>query len=493
MSGKRALVRYQGARGRGAMAWVACQGVSHWDRMDPEMYRETLARGLGSHDIERPIGTRCHAGCEQEASHTHSLICTRGGMQTHTHDAILHRFLVRALKDCRIAHDVETEAPFKEGTGNGNGNYRMDVVTGYGALLRERPQCVSSMLMLDVTVTNPCGRTRIVHDPMLESGSAVKKAIESKHEKYRGTYHDTYTFLPLAFSTCGDYGADVHSLVKDLGRIKAGAAEGGDDDETEKESIARETGRLRRELSMTLQRALSYRTLRYANKQRAAERGTRTRVPRTAGGTQLVSTVGSNEGMMGTLGQEEKQEVEVDTSPVEMEELSGAQIPKHEENTSRQEEDEEMEEEEMQGEEKKEEDNEGEKEHEEESEKEGVYVFVVERDEVGGERDALSPDKKKLDTSRAGDTGGNFGANSLDTRPNTGREGKGTGKGKGKGEEGAKEVDVSGGGREDQKPGAQSPTDGLQHEQAKGGTACTSEETPNRKRKLRPRKRTRRN
>ena len=144
MSGKRALVRYQGARGRGAMAWVACQGVSHWDRMDPEMYRETLARGLGSHDVERPIGTRCHAGCEQEASYTHSLICTRGGMQTHTHDAILHRFLVRALKDCRIAHGVAIEAPFKEGTGNGDGNYRMDVVTGYGALLRERetPVCI---------------------------------------------------------------------------------------------------------------------------------------------------------------------------------------------------------------------------------------------------------------------------------------------------------------------------------------------------------------
>ena len=51
----------------------------------------------------------------------------------------------------------------------------------------------------------------------------------------------------------------------------------------------------------------------------------------------------------------------METTTTTISNISGAQIPKHEEDTSRQEEDEEMEEEEMQGEEKKEGDNEGEK------------------------------------------------------------------------------------------------------------------------------------
>ena len=76
----------------------------------------------------------------------------------------------------------------------------------------------------------------------------------------RGKFYDMYRLVPLAFSTSGDYCLDMHKLLRDLAKRRAqryrvtfSAAE-------EAGLIARETGALRRELSMTLQDALSYGT-----------------------------------------------------------------------------------------------------------------------------------------------------------------------------------------------------------------------------------------
>ena len=57
---------------------------------------------------------------------------------THTtHQALLHGFLTRTLRECRVPHEEETLSPFKEGTGNDQGSFRMDVVTDQGALFSE--------------------------------------------------------------------------------------------------------------------------------------------------------------------------------------------------------------------------------------------------------------------------------------------------------------------------------------------------------------------
>ena len=130
--------------------------------------------------------------------------------------------------------------------------------------------------MLDVTVINPF-TTVSVYRSGLRGGYAIEKAAKGKHDKYRSTHHATYTLLPLALSTGGDCSTAVHDLVKDLGRLKA---EQSDDyllaGESGKIAIrGRETGRLRRQLSMTLQRALAYRALRYCNKQRTPGTGNR--------------------------------------------------------------------------------------------------------------------------------------------------------------------------------------------------------------------------
>ena len=74
----------------------------------------------------------------------------------------------------------------------------------------------------------------------------------------------------------GDYSATAHDLVKDLGRLKAEM----DDEYLAAEDAgklaiqARETGKLRRRLSLTVQTALAYRTLRYVNRQQHHERWT---------------------------------------------------------------------------------------------------------------------------------------------------------------------------------------------------------------------------
>ena len=73
----------------------------------------------------------------------------------------------------------------------------------------------------------------------------------------------TQKLLPLAFSTCGNQSSSVQDLVKELGRLKA-EMDDGYRLATDKGKLgirARETGRLRRRLSIVAQKALAYRTL----------------------------------------------------------------------------------------------------------------------------------------------------------------------------------------------------------------------------------------
>ena len=131
--------------------------------------------------------------------------------------------------------------------------------------------------MFDVTVVNPLGPTALANSGV-RAGHALEEAEKAKKTKYGGTYRPTYKFPPLAFSTCGDYSASVHNLVKDVGRLNAElvdeyllVGEGG-----QLAIQARKTRRLRRLLSITTQKSLAYRSLRYANGQQLYDRRTTT-------------------------------------------------------------------------------------------------------------------------------------------------------------------------------------------------------------------------
>ena len=61
---KRAMVRFRGAWEKGDMAFVECLGVSQEDAMEGPLWRETLGRSLGSHDVAELVGGMCHVnGC----------------------------------------------------------------------------------------------------------------------------------------------------------------------------------------------------------------------------------------------------------------------------------------------------------------------------------------------------------------------------------------------------------------------------------------------
>ena len=53
---KRAMVRFRGAREKGAMAFVECLGVSQEDAMEGPLWRKTLGKSLGSHDAAQLVG-----------------------------------------------------------------------------------------------------------------------------------------------------------------------------------------------------------------------------------------------------------------------------------------------------------------------------------------------------------------------------------------------------------------------------------------------------
>ena len=69
-----------------------------------------------------------------------------------------------------------------------------------------------------------------------------------------------YKLVPLAVSTCGYYSPDLHSILTDLAKRRARKHRVTFTPAEEAGLIARETGALRRELSMTLQYVLSFRT-----------------------------------------------------------------------------------------------------------------------------------------------------------------------------------------------------------------------------------------
>ena len=146
-------------------------------------------------------------------------------------------------------------------------------LTDQGALFSENRKYNHFSLMLDVTVTNPLGPSALARAGF-RAGYAIEEAVKAKNTKYGGTYRPTHKLVPLAFSTCGDYSSSAQDLVKEQSKLKAEmAADYLEASETAKLGIrARETGRLRRRLSVVLQKALAYRTGRYIRRQQIAER-----------------------------------------------------------------------------------------------------------------------------------------------------------------------------------------------------------------------------
>lgn len=116
-------MRFSGARGEGTTAWATGPGVDYRERVHPAIFRELLARNLGSHDRDVPFSGNAMRAvtCDMTPSPIPNLTRTRGGTSTHTLQAIPPRILARTLHEGRIPHEEESAIPFLEGTAHGSG------------------------------------------------------------------------------------------------------------------------------------------------------------------------------------------------------------------------------------------------------------------------------------------------------------------------------------------------------------------------------------
>ena len=109
---KRAMVRFRGAREKGAMAFVECLGFSQEDTMEGPLWRETLGRSLGSHDATELVGGMCHGnGCRQETTRLHAISCSKTGWSSLTHNRVLHQALARSLREVKSSLWLKIHGP----------------------------------------------------------------------------------------------------------------------------------------------------------------------------------------------------------------------------------------------------------------------------------------------------------------------------------------------------------------------------------------------
>ena len=148
-----------------------------------------------------------------------------------------------------------------------------DITTEAGALFDNHPRLKDKELLLDIIIVNPCAGSNLGNTAR-HVGKHLADAVERKKNKYRGSFPATYSLLPLAMSTYGDVGSDVHALIKELAirRVQHRS-----ETSNESQHLAEETkvAGLRRRFSFVSQQAFSFRTRHHLCRQGVALASTR--------------------------------------------------------------------------------------------------------------------------------------------------------------------------------------------------------------------------
>ena len=114
-------------------------------------------------------------------------------------------------------------------------------------------------LLLDITIVNPCAGSNL-GNAVRHVGKHLADAVERNKNKYRSSFPATYSLLPLAMSTRGDVGSDVHALIMELAIRWVQHRSETYSNESQHLAEGTEVARLRRRFSFVLQQALSFRT-----------------------------------------------------------------------------------------------------------------------------------------------------------------------------------------------------------------------------------------
>ena len=91
----------------------------------------------------------------------------------------------------------------------------MDITTEAGSLFDNHPRRKNKALLLDITIVNPCAGSNL-GNRVRHAEKHLADAVERKENNYRSSFPTTYSLVPLARSTCGEIGSDVHALIKEL-------------------------------------------------------------------------------------------------------------------------------------------------------------------------------------------------------------------------------------------------------------------------------------
>ena len=89
------------------------------------------------------------------------------------------------------------------------------MTTEAGALFDNHSRLKNKALLLDITIVNPCAGSN-QGNAARHVGKHLADAVERKKNKDRGSFLVVYSLLPLAMSTCGEVGSDVHAVIKEL-------------------------------------------------------------------------------------------------------------------------------------------------------------------------------------------------------------------------------------------------------------------------------------
>ena len=221
--------------------------------MEGPLWRETLGRSLGSHDATELVGGMCHGnGCRQNTTRLHVISCSKTGWSSLTHNRVLHQALARSIRESKVQFVVEDTWPFLQRAREQNGRLnplRMDITAEAGALFGNHPRLKNKALLLDITNFNPCAGSNL-GNAARHVGNHLADALERKKNKYRGSFPATYSLLPLAMSTCGDVGSDVHALIKELAIRRVQHRSETYSNESQHLAEGTEVARLRRRISL---------------------------------------------------------------------------------------------------------------------------------------------------------------------------------------------------------------------------------------------------
>ena len=205
-----------------------------------------------------------------------AVMCNSINIHIYIHTYI-HQALVRSLRESEVQFVVEDTWPFRQRASEQNGRLnplRMDITTEAGALFDNHPRLKNKALLLGITIVNPCAGSNL-GKATRRVGKHLADAVERKKNKYRGSFPATYSLLPLAMSTCGEVGSDVHALIKELAIRRVQHRSETYSNESQHLAEGTEVARLRRRFSFVLQQALSFRTRHHLCRQGVALVSTR--------------------------------------------------------------------------------------------------------------------------------------------------------------------------------------------------------------------------